>query len=65
MTIAIPTTTKGSVTAYHREQDGQPGYGIQVYGTYFWLAEADADALARYFLFKAEPEEEVQETPSE
>ena len=61
MTIAIPTTTKGSLTAYHREQDGEPGYGVQVYGTYFWLNEADADELARYFLFNEEPDPEPAE----
>jgi len=54
MTISIPTVTKTNLTAFHSNEDGVQGYRLSVGVTSVFLAEADADALARYMLF-AEP----------
>jgi len=62
MTIQVQTTTKSAVLVYHHTQDDVKGYIFNVGGTIVFVAEGEADKLARYMLFADQTEAETPET---
>lgn len=56
MSISIPSTTSSNVAVErHEKEDGSKGYLLQIAGaTQVFIAEADADRLARFLLFGEE-----------